>query len=196
LTLQPPESGHAPGLGKSDASVLRVALALNATMFVVGLGAGIIADSLGLVADSLDMLADAGAYGLSLAAIGRPIHFKTRVARISGILLLVLGAGVLTDAIRRSAGGSDPDSGIIIVIALASLVVNAFVIRQLTRFRRGEVHLRAAWLFTRADVVANLGVICAGLIVMVTGSAVPDLIAGVAIGLYVMNEARGILRAT
>ena len=45
-------------------------------------------------------------------------------------------------------------------------------------------------------MVANLGVICAGLIVMVTGSAVPDLIAGVAIGLYVMNEARGILRAT
>ena len=69
MTLQPPESGHAPGLGKSDASVLRVALALNATMFVVGLGAGIIADSLGLVADSLDMVADAGAYGLSLAAI-------------------------------------------------------------------------------------------------------------------------------
>lgn len=178
----------------AERRVLGTALVLNAGMFVVGLAAGLIADSLGLIADSLDMLADAGAYGLGLAAIGRAARFKNRVARASGVLLLMLGAGVLIDAIRRATGGSEPDSEIIMVTATLSLVVNAYVIRTLTRFRRGEVHLRAAWLFTRADVVANIGVIVAGLVVMATGSAVPDLVAGVAIGLYVMGEARGILR--
>ena len=39
--------------------VLVIALALNATMFVVGLIAGLIAQSSGLLADALDMLADA-----------------------------------------------------------------------------------------------------------------------------------------
>ena len=70
--------------------VLGVAMGLNALMFVVGILAGYIADSLGLVADSLDMLADAGAYGLSLAAIGRSTAFKVRVARTSGIIPAII----------------------------------------------------------------------------------------------------------
>jgi Co/Zn/Cd efflux system component len=78
-------------------------------------------------------------------------------------------------------------------VAALSLAVNATVIRMLTRFRKGEVHLRAAWLFTRADVVANLGVILSGALVLLTGSRIPDLVAGIAIGLYVMREAWEIL---
>jgi IS30 family transposase len=30
---------------------------------------------------------------------------------------------------------------------------------MLARYRQGEVHLRASWIFTRADVIANLAVI-------------------------------------
>ena len=179
---------------RTERQILQVALALNAAMFVVGLTAGLVADSLGLVADSLDMLADAGAYGLSLAAVGRPPQFKNRVARVSGVLLLCLGAGILVDAIRRAMVGSDPDSGIIIATAAVSLIVNAYVIRTLRRFRTGEVHLRAAWLFTRADVVANIGGIMAGVVVFLTGNSLADIVAGVAIGCYVMLEARQILR--
>jgi len=54
--------------------------------------------------------------------------------------------------------------------------------------------MRAAWIFTRADVVANAGVIVAGLVVLVTGFYAADLIVGVAIGLYVIKEALEILR--
>ena len=172
---------------------MRTALGLNATMFVVGLAAGLIAESLGLIADSLDMLADALAYALSLAAISRPALFKARVARLSGTLLLLLGAGVVLDVARRAWLGSDPESGVMMVTAALSLAVNAYVIRLLTRFRRGEVHLRAAWLFTRADVVANIGVIVSGLLVLLTGSRYPDLIVGLAIGGYVIREALEIL---
>lgn len=173
--------------------VLAVALGLNALMFVVGLVAGLIAESLGLLADALDMLADALAYGLSLAAVGRPPIFKARVATMSGTLLLALGGGILLDAGRRLVTGSDPESAVMMAVAALSLAVNATVIRMLTRFRKGEVHLRAAWLFTRADVVANLGVILSGALVLLTGSRIPDLVAGIAIGLYVMREAWEIL---
>ena len=173
--------------------VLLLALGLNGAMFVVGLAAGLVAHSLGLLADSFDMLADALAYGLSLAAVGRPPIFKARVASLSGILLLVLGTGVLFDAIRRVWAGSAPDSTAMLLVASLSLVVNAAVIRMLARFRRGEVHLRAAWVFTRADVVANIGVMASALLVMVTGSRYPDLVAGFAIGLYVIREALEII---
>lgn len=81
-----------------------------------------------------------------------------------------------------------------IAVAVVSLVVNATVSRMLTRFRKGDVHLRAAWLFTRADVVANIGVIVSALLVLLTRSRFPDLIAGFAIGIYVLREAGEILK--
>lgn len=173
--------------------VLYVALGLNGLMFLVGLAAGLVGHSLGLLADSFDMLADALAYGLSIAAVGRSPMLKARVATLSGTLLLVLGTGVLLDAVRRVWAGSGPDSTTMLVVASLSLVANAAVIRMLARFRRGEVHLRAAWLFTRADVVANIGVIASALLVMATGSRYPDLVAGFAIGLYVIREALEII---
>jgi len=183
-----------PSRPAGERRVLRIALGLNATMFMVELGAGLVAGSVGLVADSLDMLADALAYGLSLVAIGRPALFQVRVARLSGTLLLLLGIGVLADVVRRAVTGSEPEGGIMLVTAGIALAVNATVIRMLARYRRGAVHLRAAWLFTRADVVANLGVMLSAVLVIVTGRRHPDLVVGIAIGGYVIREALVILQ--
>jgi cation diffusion facilitator family transporter len=179
---------------QAEIRALRVALLLNGAMFVIGTAAGLLADSIGLLADALDMFADAGAYGLSLAAIGRSGLFKARVAGASGAILFVLGGGVLLDAVRRAFSESQPESGVIVLVSLVSLMVNAYVIRMLTRLRRHEVHIRAAWLFTRADVVANLAVMSAGVLVMFTGSRFPDILAGLGVGCYVMFEGVGILR--
>ena len=70
---------------------LRIALALNVTMFVVGIVAGIFGQSSGLIADALDMLADASAYAIALMAIERSGLFKARAADLSGTILLILG---------------------------------------------------------------------------------------------------------
>ena len=84
-------------------------------------------------------------------------------AWLSGSVLLVLGVGVLIEVGRRVLHGAEPQSGWMIGTALLSLAVNVYVLRLLTPLKSGEVHLRATWLFTRADVVANLGVILAGI---------------------------------
>jgi cation diffusion facilitator family transporter len=173
--------------------VLRIALALNATMFVVGLVAGLLGQSSGLIADSLDMLADASAYAIALGAVGRSGRFKAGSATLSGVLLLLLGVGVLFDVGRRALLGSQPESLVMIAVAFVSFLVNATVLRMLGRYREGEVHLRATWLFTRVDVIANVGVMLSGLLVLLTGSRFPDLVVGGAIGIYVIKEAIEIL---
>jgi cation diffusion facilitator family transporter len=173
--------------------ILIIALTLNLTMFIIGLVAGIIAQSTSLVADSLDMLADATAYSIGLFAIGRSLRFKSLAAILSGSLLLMLGLGVLIEVIRRAWLGSSPESTIIILVACISLAVNASVLRLLRRFREGEVHLRATWIFTRADVVVNFGVIISGILVALMHSRYPDLIVGFVIGLYVIKEALEIM---
>jgi Co/Zn/Cd efflux system component len=163
-------------------------------MFVVGLIAGLVAQSSGLIADSLDMLADAAAYSIALSAVHRDDLFKAKAANVSGGLLLVLGMGVLLDAARRGILGSAPESGIMMGIASVSLVVNATVLYLLSKYRNREVHLRATWIFTRVDVIANLAVILSGLTILLTGFRFVDLIVGAAIGFYVIKEALEILR--
>ncbi len=173
--------------------VLHWALALNAAMFVIGFIAGIAAESTGLLADSLDMLADASAYGIGLAALGRSAFFKARAARLSGSLLMVLGVGVLVDVLRRGVAGAHPESTIMLAVATLSLLVNAIVLILLRPYRDGEVHLRATWIFTRVDVIANLAVICAALVVRWTVWDWIDLVVGGLIGIYVIKEAFEIL---
>ena len=109
-------------------------------------------------------------------------------------MLLVLGVCVLLDALRRSVVGSAPEGTVMIGVASLSLAVNATVLYLLTKYRTQGVHLRAVWIFTRADVIANLGVMLSSLIIQLTGFRVSDLIVGAAIGLYVIKEAFEILR--
>src|SRR5713226_3421175 len=173
--------------------VLRIALALNATMFVVGIVAGLLGQSSSLIADAFDMLADASAYAIALGAVGRSARFKAGAATLSGSLLLLLGVLVLVDVGRRALLGSEPESLVMMAVAFVALVVNANVLHMLGRYREGEVHLRATWIFTRVDVIANVGVILSGLLVLLTGSRFADLIMGGVIGVYVVKEAFEIL---
>ena len=184
---------HHEAKNAQERKILTIALALNATMAVVGGIAGWIGQSTGLLADALDMLSDATAYAIGLVAIGRAASFKANAATLSGIALLLLGLGVLFEVGRRVVYGAEPASGWMICTAAVSLIVNMSVLRMLAPLKSGEVHLRATWIFTRADIVANVGVIVAGMLVFWLRSPIPDYVIGTLIGLYVVKEAVSIL---
>jgi len=78
-------------------------------------------------------------------------------------------------------------------VSFLALALNTYVLRLLRRQRSDEIHMRAAWIFTRADVVANAAAIVAGIAVLLTGIRHFDLIVGAAIELYVVKEALEIL---
>ena len=168
-------------------------LAINAVMFAIELVAGLVADSTGLVADSLDMLADATIYAIALVAAGN-VARQRRSARASGWLQLILAVLVLVEVLRRAASGSEPADAVMVTIGLLALLANLTCVAILSRHRRGGAHMRASWIFTTNDALANIGVIVAGVLVAVTGSAVPDLVTGAAIAALVASGAWRILR--
>lgn len=180
----------------SERKTLRIALCLNGMMFIVGMAAGLWTQSTGLMADALDMLADASAYALGLMAVNRSATFKKNSARWSGSVLLLLGLGIVVEVARKWLHGSDPQGLIMMVFALLSLFVNVYVLRSLSKFRQGEVHLRATWIFTKVDVIANLGVFASGVLVHIEGWRLADLVIGVLIGSYVIKEAAEILQSS
>ena len=165
-------------------------------MFIVGMSAGLWAQSTSLMADALDMLADALSYGIASASVTRGVSFKRISARWSGTILLVLGIGIVVEVIRRGMSGSEPHGIVMMVFSLASLAVNVTVLKMLGKFKSGEVHLRATWIFTRVDVIANIAVLISGGLVALTGLRFIDLAVGALIGCYVVKEAIEILRET
>ena len=177
-----------------EGRVLGQLLAINAIMFVAELGFGLWAQSTGLIADSLDMLADAMVYGLSLYVVGRSEAAQRRAARASGGLQLILALGVLADVVRRGIEGSEPVEAMMVGVAAVALVANLGCVALLARHRDGGAHLKASWIFTTNDALANVGVIVAGVLVYLTGSAIPDLVVGSAVGLLVLAGAVRILR--
>lgn len=184
---------HAEMAPLDESRALYILLAINAVMFVVELVAGLIAQSTGLMADSLDMLADAAVYGLALYAVGRGVQMQVRAAHLAGYLQMILAIGVLLEVARRFVWGSEPESMLMMSIALLALLANVTCLMLIARHRHGGAHMKASWIFSANDVLINAGVIMAGALVAWTGSRYPDLLIGTLIGVIVLNGARRIL---
>jgi len=178
----------------SEAKTLWLLLAINGIMFVVELIWGLVAESTGLVADSLDMFADAAVYGLALYAVGRAAAMKTHAAHLAGWLQLVLALGALSEVVRRAFFGSEPESGLMMGVGAVALVANVACLVLIAKKRDRGAHMKASYIFSANDVIANIGVIAAGALVTWTGSPYPDLIVGTVIGVIVLSGARRILK--
>ncbi|MEG3862759.1 cation transporter [Microcoleus sp. herbarium12] len=185
---------HMEAKNAAERKTLRILLLINGTMFVVGIVAGVLADSTALVADSLDMFADASVYTMSLYAVGKSAHHKNRAATLSGIFQITLAVMVVVDVIRRFVWGSSPESGWMMAMAFLALIANSYGLYLLSKHRKGEVHMRASWIFTQNDVIANFSVIVAGLLVTLFNSRFPDLIVGFGIASLVVWGGISIIR--
>lgn len=176
-----------------QAKVLKLLLGINALLFFIEFISGIIAASTGLIADSLDMFADAAVYGIALYAVGKAAKYQVKAAHFAGWIQLLLAVIVIVDVIRRFVFGSEPESNLMIIIGFLALAANVTCLYLISGHREDGAHMKASWIFSANDVVVNMGVIFAGVLVAWTGSAYPDLIIGILVSLFVLNGARKIL---
>ncbi|WP_158968121.1 cation diffusion facilitator family transporter [Paraglaciecola sp. L3A3] len=186
---------------KEQRTLLWTVLLLNAAMFFVEFIAGWLAQSSGLMADSLDMLADAMVYMVGLYAVGKAIQYKAKAALFNGSLQLFLAALILLDVVQRLIFGSEPQTQVMLWISLLALAVNLFCFVLLSRYRSGDINMRASWICSRNDMIANVGVMISAGLVMWLDSAIPDLVIAIIIALVIIqsslkivNESRAILK--
>lgn len=192
--LETSEADGASPAGTGQRALLWAVLAINFGFFLIEATAGLLSGSMGLVADSLDMLADAFVYGLSLIAVGASALRKQSIARWSGYLQLSLAVTGFVEVLRRFFGVEAlPDFRTMIVVASLALIANTVSLYLLQRSKSREVHMRATMIFTSNDIVINLGVITAGVLVSWLGSSLPDLIVGAIVFLVVSRGAFRIL---
>jgi len=179
---------------QAQKSVLYWLLAINASMFFIEISIGWFAESTALIADSFDMFADAVVYGIGLYVVGRAAKDKAKAALVSGYFQAVLGLLILTDIVRRVIQGSEPVSELIMLMGLIALFANLICLVLIHKHKNGEVHMRASWIFSANDVIANLGVIIGGALVWWLDSRWPDIVIGIVIAAVILRGARLILK--
>lgn len=178
--------------------VLWIALVVNLAMFGVEIVAGALAGSRALQADALDFLGDGANYAISLGVAGMALAWRARTALVKGITIFAFGWAVLAAAIWGLINGASPKPWAMTGIGALALTVNVAVTLMLFRYRTGDANMRSVWICSRNDAINNCLVIGAGLLVLWTGNAWPDLIValvmaalGISGGWQIIREARG-----
>ena len=159
---------------------LWIALALNVVVVVLQVIAGLAANSLGLLADAGHNLVDVGGVVLALIAVAwaaRPptearsfgYHRATILAALANAASIIVTSLIIAyEAIRRLAEPESIEGGVVLVVALVAVAVNALSAWVLYD-GSDDLNMRAALLHMAADAGVSLGVALAGLVILVTG---------------------------
>jgi Co/Zn/Cd efflux system component len=182
------------GLSRDYKTRLWAVIALNASMFAVEMGGGVMADSEALQADALDFLGDTLTYGLSLAVIGLSLRVRATAALIKGAMLALMGIWVLAATMWHVFVLGTPRAGVMGVIGLLALAANMACVLILINYKDGDANVRSVWLCSRNDAIGNVAVMLAALGVWSTATGWPDVIVAAILASLFLNSANKILR--
>ena len=174
--------------------VLWVVLAINAVMFMVEIGAGLVAGSASLQADALDFLGDAANYAISLIVVDMALRYRATAALAKGVTMGLFGLWVIGTVVWHAAHGTLPSAFTMGAVGFAALAANAASFGLLWAYRSGDANMRSAWICTRNDVLGNLAVLLAALGVFGTGTGWPDIIVAAIIAALALQGATIVVR--
>jgi cobalt-zinc-cadmium efflux system protein len=193
--------------GKDEKFVV-LSLCLVLGFMALEVGFAFVGHSLALLADAGHMLTDAAALIATLVALRlshRPAagswtfglkRAEVLSAQANGITLLVVGALIAFEAVRRLIYPSRVTGSILIVVATVGLVVNLAATWSLGRADRRSMNIRGAFQHLLTDAFAFAGTVLAGIIVVTTGYKRADSIAALVVVALMVRASSQLLRET
>ncbi len=185
---------------------LTVALIITAGIFVVELVGGFLSNSLALQSDAGHLFGDVLALGLSLFAVKisklPPSNKRTYgyhrsevlAAIINGATLLFLAGYIFVEAYQRLLEPEPVKSTLMLIIAVVGFLANLFVLFKLQGHASENLNVRAAFLHVLGDMLASVGVIVGGIIMLLTGNYIADPLISFLVGGIILIGAGGVLK--
>src|SRR6266699_6161339 len=188
-------------------ATLKTALALTCVILLVEFAGGLISHSLALLSDAGHVLTDVFALGLAWFAVEQSKRPADRhrsygyqrvsilAALVNSVTLIVIVIAIAYEAVRRLANPEPVQGWVVIVTALMGIAVNLYVIFGL----RGEtrsLNMRAAFLHVAGDIGASVGVVLAGVVILLTAWLYIDPILSLSIAALIAFGAWKIVRET
>lgn len=196
-------TGHGHGsAGATHRWRLMTAFVLVASFFGVELVAGILSGSLALISDAGHMAADVVALGAALVATkiasrpdatGRRTYgsYRAEIFASGFTVLIMLGVAtyVIVEAIARRGEDVEVAAGPMLVVGGIGLIINIISIFLLRGGAQESLNVKGAYYEVVADAAGSVGVIVAGVLVVLTGDSWWDTLVALAIGIFVAVRA-------
>ncbi len=188
---------------------LSFAVFINIVLTIVQIIGGLVSGSLSLIADALHNLSDAGAILIAIFArrIARKpansqMTFGYKRAEILGALinsttLIIVGLYLIYEALDSFINPQPIDGWIVVWIASIALLIDA-VTAWLTyqSGAKNNLNLKAAFIHNISDALASVVVIIAGSLIILYQWYIVDLLATIAISLYVIYHGYSLAKQT
>ncbi|MGH2982754.1 MAG: cation diffusion facilitator family transporter [Solirubrobacterales bacterium] len=198
---------HAHPLGvDTDARRLGGALGLIAAFMAAEVAAAIVASSLALLSDAAHMLTDGVSIGIAIVALrlaqrppGGGFTYGLRraeilSAQVNGVTLLLLGALIVFEGIRRLIDPPDVEGGLVLAVALVGIPVNLAAAWLIRGAERRSLNVEGALQHIVTDLFAFIATAIAGGVILVTGFERADGIASLLIATVMLRAAFLLLR--
>lgn len=185
---------------------LLAAFATTSAFLLVEAAVGLWTGSLSLLADATHMLVDAGGLLLSLLAVWfaeRPAtpaktygYYRVEIlaALVNGVVLCVMAIAILVATYERFREPPPVPGAPILLVAALGLAVNLAGLWLLRGGAEESLNVRSAYLEVLGDAVSSALVIVAGLVILLTGWTLADVIAGALIALFILPRTWALLR--
>lgn len=176
-------------LRNEQGKILKIVLLINAVMFIVEFTMGWKARSSALMADSLDMFGDALVYGFSLYVLNKSQHWRSTAALLKGIIITAFGLVVLAEVGFKLFSDIVPQAQTMGFIGALALLANLICLQLLMKHRNDDLNMKSTFICSRNDIISNVGVIVAAVVVNFTQSKWPDIVIGLIIATLFLRSA-------
>jgi cobalt-zinc-cadmium efflux system protein len=161
-------------------------IGLNVIYIIIELTYGLLIHSMALIADAGHNLSDVlgllMAWGASFLAGTLPTKRRTYGLRKSTILaalfnalILLIAVGAISiEAIRRLANPEPVQGTIMMIVAGVGVFINAATAYLFVKGKERDLNIKGVYLHMAADAGVSVGVVVAGLLVLLTGWLWPD----------------------
>jgi cobalt-zinc-cadmium efflux system protein len=194
---------HAPA---SFGTAFAIGIALNLGFVVIEALYGLMSNSVSLLADAGHNLSDV--LGLGVAWLATVLARRAPTARFTygmrgssilaalfnAVFLLVTVGGLSWEAIRR-LGSPEPVAGkTMMAVAAIGILVNGVTAWLFASGRKDDINLKGAFLHMASDALVSVGVVAAGLFILLTGWLWIDPIVSLVINGVIVWGTWGLLR--
>ncbi len=185
---------------------LLLAILLSAVTLILEIAGGILSGSLALLSDavhvSLDLFSLLLSYGAIRVAALPPTDTRTFgwhraevfASLINGLTVLAASLWILYKAWGRYARPVEVESGLLLGVAVAGLVMNGVSAAALHRGAAGDLNVRSAFLHVIGDSLSSVGVVVGAVVMAWTRWYRADSLISAGIGLVVLWGTGRILR--
>lgn len=202
-------AGHNHGSGRAaNVRSLTLALGLTSAFLVAEVVGGILTGSLALLSDAAHMFTDTIGLAIALAAIKiaeRPAdsrrtfgyqRFEILAAAFNAVLLFAVAGYILYEGVKRIIEPPQVQTFGMVIIAMLGLVVNLIAMRLLGAGKDSSLNVKGAYLEVWSDLLGSIGVICAAILIWLTGWTWIDALVAIGIGLWVLPRTASLLKET